>query len=310
MSGRGVGLDVVREAASAWAAASRCGARRAGHDGRADRPDHPRFISRPAGRRARRDAVLPLDAVRERAAAGTGGGRPDRAGPVIVHDGQSYAASLAGARARCAIRRRHGRRARHGRRGARGGAPSAAFGVDRILGTRRSSCGRCRSWPASRQSSPARPSTPRATRSWCSIPTPSCRAADGRQPASDRERDRPAGPGGRRLADDPDAGAEHPGVAGYDVDLAVSGEEASRKAATRSYALFLVDVEMPGMDGFTFVEHDPRRPALRDIPSILVTSRSAPDDQRGAARSARRRTWSRASSTRASCSNTSGGSWA
>ena len=43
--------------------------------------------------------------------------------------------------------------------------------------------------------------------------------------------------------------------AGYEVDLATSGEEALEKARARRYALFLVDVEMPGMDGFTFVAH-------------------------------------------------------
>lgn len=68
--------------------------------------------------------------------------------------------------------------------------------------------------------------------------------------------------------------------AGYMVDLAVSGEEALEKARDRRYALFLVDVEMPGMDGFTFIERARADPALRDIPPILVTSRSAPDDRR------------------------------
>ena len=68
--------------------------------------------------------------------------------------------------------------------------------------------------------------------------------------------------------------------AGYVVDLAVSGEEGLRKAREGQYALFLVDVEMPGMDGFTFIERVRAEPALRDIPSILVTSRSSPDDQR------------------------------
>jgi two-component system chemotaxis sensor kinase CheA len=68
--------------------------------------------------------------------------------------------------------------------------------------------------------------------------------------------------------------------AGYMVDLAVSGEEALQKAREVRYALFLVDVEMPGMDGFAFIERVRAEPGLRDIPSILVTSRSAPDDQR------------------------------
>jgi two-component system chemotaxis sensor kinase CheA len=70
--------------------------------------------------------------------------------------------------------------------------------------------------------------------------------------------------------------------AGYEVDLAVSAEEAFEIARRKRYALFLVDVEMPGMDGFVFVERVRADPALHDIPSVLVTSRAAPADrQRG-----------------------------
>jgi two-component system chemotaxis sensor kinase CheA len=70
--------------------------------------------------------------------------------------------------------------------------------------------------------------------------------------------------------------------AGYDVGLAASGEEGLEKARAAAYALFLVDVEMPGIDGFTFIEQVRSDPALRQIPSILVTSRaSAADRQRG-----------------------------
>jgi two-component system chemotaxis sensor kinase CheA len=68
--------------------------------------------------------------------------------------------------------------------------------------------------------------------------------------------------------------------AGYEVELAVSAEDALEKARKRRYALFVVDVEMPGMDGFTFVEKTRVDPALRGIPSILVTSRNHPDDIR------------------------------
>jgi two-component system chemotaxis sensor kinase CheA len=72
--------------------------------------------------------------------------------------------------------------------------------------------------------------------------------------------------------------------AGYDVDLAVSGEDGMVKAAQRKYALFLVDVEMPGMDGFTFIERTRKDPVLREVPAILVTSRaSAEDVERGRA---------------------------
>lgn len=68
--------------------------------------------------------------------------------------------------------------------------------------------------------------------------------------------------------------------AGYIVDLATSAEEGLEKARARRYALFLVDVEMPGMDGFTFIERIRMDQDLRDIPAILVTSRNSPDDQR------------------------------
>jgi two-component system chemotaxis sensor kinase CheA len=68
--------------------------------------------------------------------------------------------------------------------------------------------------------------------------------------------------------------------AGYEVDLATSGEDALERARQRRYALFLVDVEMPGMDGFTFIERARADPNLRDIPAVLVTSRAAPEDRR------------------------------
>ncbi|HEX3775894.1 MAG TPA: response regulator [Polyangiaceae bacterium] len=72
--------------------------------------------------------------------------------------------------------------------------------------------------------------------------------------------------------------------AGYEVELATSGEEGLDKAKRRKYALFLVDVEMPGIDGFTFIERVRQDPALRDTPAILVTSRaSAADRERGRA---------------------------
>ena len=70
--------------------------------------------------------------------------------------------------------------------------------------------------------------------------------------------------------------------AGYAVDVATSGQQALEKAQSTRYALFLVDVEMSGMDGFTFIERTRLDPSLQGIPSILVTSRDTPEDrQRG-----------------------------
>lgn len=68
--------------------------------------------------------------------------------------------------------------------------------------------------------------------------------------------------------------------AGYLVHAAVSAEDALERARQQRYALFLVDVEMPGMDGFGFVERTRADPQLRDVPAILVTSRASPEDRR------------------------------
>lgn len=70
--------------------------------------------------------------------------------------------------------------------------------------------------------------------------------------------------------------------AGYEVDLATSAEEGLIKARQRRYGLFLVDVEMPGMNGFEFICTIRADAELRDTPAILVTSLNAPEDlQRG-----------------------------
>jgi two-component system, chemotaxis family, sensor kinase CheA len=70
--------------------------------------------------------------------------------------------------------------------------------------------------------------------------------------------------------------------AGYRVDLAISAEEGLEKARSGKYGLFIVDVEMPGMDGFEFVSRTRADPTLHDVPAILVTSRAdAVDKKRG-----------------------------
>lgn len=68
--------------------------------------------------------------------------------------------------------------------------------------------------------------------------------------------------------------------AGYSVDTAASAEEGLETVRRGDYGLILVDVEMPGMDGFGFIETIRRDPELRAIPALLVTSRAAPADKR------------------------------
>lgn len=69
-------------------------------------------------------------------------------------------------------------------------------------------------------------------------------------------------------------------AAGYEVVTAVSAEEGLVVLARGDFALVVVDVEMPGMDGFTFVSRVKADDALRHVPCILVTSRDAPEDLR------------------------------
>lgn len=69
-------------------------------------------------------------------------------------------------------------------------------------------------------------------------------------------------------------------LAGYDVDVATSAEEALEKARRRPYGIFICDVEMPGMDGFEFVARTRADAALREVPAILVSSLSSESDRR------------------------------
>ena len=70
--------------------------------------------------------------------------------------------------------------------------------------------------------------------------------------------------------------------AGYDVEVAVSGEDGLERVRTRTFSLILVDVEMPGMNGFTFIERLRSDPKTRNTPAILVTSLAEPSHrQRG-----------------------------
>lgn len=69
-------------------------------------------------------------------------------------------------------------------------------------------------------------------------------------------------------------------LAGYDVELATSGEQALALARSKRFALYVCDVEMPGMNGFQFVAATRADPDLRSVPAILVTSLSRPEDKK------------------------------
>ncbi|WP_394780958.1 response regulator [Undibacterium sp.] len=71
-------------------------------------------------------------------------------------------------------------------------------------------------------------------------------------------------------------------AAGFRVALAASAEEGLAMAQRNRYALFLVDLEMPGMNGFEFIEQTRADPVLRNTHCILVTSRDADEDKQRA----------------------------
>ncbi len=59
---------------------------------------------------------------------------------------------------------------------------------------------------------------------------------------------------------------------GYDIDSAANGEDALRKVAQDGFDLVLLDVLMPGMDGFAVLERITGNPDTRSIPVIMISA--------------------------------------
>jgi twitching motility two-component system response regulator PilH len=67
--------------------------------------------------------------------------------------------------------------------------------------------------------------------------------------------------------------------AGFRVEVAADGEEALRKAREMRPDLILMDIVMPGMDGFRATRALSNDPATRSIPVIMVSSKSQESDR-------------------------------
>lgn len=80
------------------------------------------------------------------------------------------------------------------------------------------------------------------------------------------------------VVDDQPSGAEALGVlleqAGYEIRIARGGQQALDCAAESTPDLVLLDVMMPGMDGFETCERLHRIPGLADLPVIFLTGSS------------------------------------
>jgi CheY-like chemotaxis protein len=59
---------------------------------------------------------------------------------------------------------------------------------------------------------------------------------------------------------------------GHELIKASSGEEALKCLLTTDVAVILLDVQMPGMDGFETAAHVKRREKTRDIPILFLTA--------------------------------------
>lgn len=66
--------------------------------------------------------------------------------------------------------------------------------------------------------------------------------------------------------------------AGYAVDEALNGIEALEKTLQQPYDLYIVDINMPKLDGYGFLSQL-RREDIPQAPAIMVSTEAAANDQ-------------------------------
>jgi pilus assembly protein CpaE len=69
---------------------------------------------------------------------------------------------------------------------------------------------------------------------------------------------------------------------GHTPRMAASGEEGLKLAQESQFDLVILDLMMPGMDGFEVCRRLRAHPRTRDIPILIFTARTQPADQEGA----------------------------
>ncbi len=69
--------------------------------------------------------------------------------------------------------------------------------------------------------------------------------------------------------------------AGYAVDEAINGVEALEKALVQPFDLYIVDVNMPKLDGYGFLR-ELRRQDVAQVPAIMVSTEATAEDRKRA----------------------------
>ena len=69
---------------------------------------------------------------------------------------------------------------------------------------------------------------------------------------------------------------------GYHVEEAVNGIEGLEKAFQTTFELCVVDVNMPMMDGYSFLHALRREPNTQGLPALMTTSEADAEDHRAA----------------------------
>ncbi|MGL4604894.1 MAG: response regulator transcription factor [Iodobacter sp.] len=67
--------------------------------------------------------------------------------------------------------------------------------------------------------------------------------------------------------------------AGFAVDEAINGIEALEKALLKNYDLYVVDVNMPKMDGYTLLRELRSRSEVAQSPAVMVSTESEEKDR-------------------------------
>ena len=66
---------------------------------------------------------------------------------------------------------------------------------------------------------------------------------------------------------------------GFGVDEAINGIEGLEKTMAQSFDLIVVDLNMPKMDGYTFLGQLRRSGDLRAVPAIMISTQAREADQ-------------------------------